>query len=528
MTAPSEREWPIYRRSELRESQLRDLREGLRLRLDPATRQPFTEDTLQRVTAKGGRFFREADAIDLVLLGVQRRAEWLAQQLHIDRAGTAFLDSYHGKLWGARLGAFGGSGTVAARGLEGTNWQGSTTVPDGFAKVGLDPKGNRFQVLVTGTADVDGDATLSLVGIDGGDETNIDAGTVITWETPPPGAEPTAVVTGERFRGGRDAETDASYSKRLFDRVRHKPASGNWSHVRTYARDASVSVEDAFVYPCAFHAGSELVVVVQKRAAGDTAPNGRVPSLSVLTAVRSAVVPPASPFVPGRVHTVVVPPQTEPSHLVMQLAQPLGSNAGWRDLSPFPAVNAGTGACAITTLTSQTDFRITTAAGGELPNGMSPASDVHVMVWNAAASAFVSLDVQTVTDLGADVYRIQLLAAPTGYTLALGDWVSPDMARRDELAAAIVTYFDTLGPGEVINLASDERSVRAFRNPVPSEEYPQRAGQGVINVVTEALGAPVSDATLVSVSLTTPTVPVDPVLGPNLIVAGKAAVYPLA
>jgi hypothetical protein len=524
LTAPSEREWPIYRRGEKRESLLRDYREGLRLRLDPETRQPITESVIQQATAKGGRFYREADALDLILLGPQRRAEWLVQQLHIDRAATTMLDGYHGKLWGPRLPAFGASGTVEARGIPGTTWPGSTTVPDTFATIGTDSAGNRYQVVVAGIADGDGVAPLTLIAIAGGDATNIDVGEVITWESPPPGSEGTATVTA-RFRGGRDAETDGDYSKRMLDRVRHKPASGNWSHIRTYARDASVSVADAFVYPCAFYAGSELVAVVQKRAAGDTRPTGRVPSLSVLTAVRNAVVPPASPFVPGRVHVVVVPPVTEPSDLVLQLAQPLGSTAGWRDLTPFPRVGSGAGSVAITTLTSQTDFRVTAASAGQLSS--SPSSDVHVMVWDAALSSFESLAVSTVTDMGAGVYRIQLSAPPTK-TLALGDWISPDMSRRAALAAAIVTYFDGLGPGEVIDLATDERSVRAYRNPVPNEESPARAGQAVINVITEALGSPVSDATLVSVSLATPTVPIDPVLGPSLLVAGKVGVYNLA
>lgn len=526
-STPTEREYQTFRRGEKREDQLRDLREGLRQLTDPETGLPFTEDALRRATAKGSRFWREAESIDLIVMGIQRKDEFLAQQLRIDRAGSGFLRGYHSVLWGEPyLPAFGASGFALARGVPGTIWQGSTIVPDPFARIATDGAGLQYQVIITGSADANGEATLVLIAIDGGDETNLAVGTELRWVSPPGGSEPGLTVVDTPFTGGLDAETDADFGRRLAALVRHKPAAGNWSHLRTQARAASVSVEDAFVYPCAFNAGSALVAVTQKRGARQ-GPTGRVPSLSVLQVVTTALVPPASPTIPGRFHVAVVPVQTQPSDAVVRLAQPLGSIAGWTDLEPFPAVN-GLGAVAITTLTSQSDFRVTASGAGQLPGGVTgPLSGVHLMVWDALSSAFESLNVTTVQDLGAGVYRV-LLGTPPTKTLALGDWISPDAARRGTLAAAVTVYFDGLGPGEVIDLATDERSVRAFRNPVPGEEYPARAGQSIVTVIQEAMGSPVSDATLTSISVSTPSLPADPIDGPNLIVAGKFAVYPLA
>ncbi len=527
MTTPAEREYAVYRRGDVREIILREHREGLRLSVDPVTKLPFTEDTIRRATARGSRFYREAEADDLVASGHQKRDEFFAQQIRIDRAGSAFLRSYHGPLWGEDyLPAFGAAGTVAARGNPGTTWLGSTTVPDPFAVSGTDPAGQRFQVVINATADADGNATITLIAIDGGDETNIAEGTVIKWINPPAGSQPDAKVVGDNFRGGLDGETDADFAKRLAGRVRHKPASGNWSHIRTFARQASVSVEDAFVYPCAFHSGSVLVAITSKRGA-QTGPLARVPSVSILTAVTELIVPPGSAVIPGRVHVVVLPVQTEPSDLVVQLAQPLGSGAGWTDLEPFPQVD-GTDAVTITSLADQTHFEITAGSAGQLPQGETgPLVGVHLMVWDADESRFVELSVTTVEDLGAGVYAVVLGVEPTK-TLAIGDWISPHMVRRDALVTGVNAYFDSLGPGEVIDLANDERSVRAFRNPVPSEEYPSRAGQSVLTFLGEALGTPVSDSTLASISLSTPSVPSDPILGPNLIVAGQFGVYPLS
>lgn len=507
---------------------LADFRNGLRQLVDPATGLPFTEDTLRRVTTKGSRFWTEADSIDVVGLGIQKRDEFLAQQMRIDRAGSAMLRNYHAELWGeVFLPAVGGSGFVLATGTAGTTWLGSTTLPDALATYGVDPAGQRYQVLVSGTANADGEVELLLIGIDGGRTTNIAVGTQIRWVNPPPGSAPTAAVSGDPFSGGSDAEDDAAFASRLGARVRHKPAAGNWSFFRTLARAASVAVEDAFVYCCAFNAGSVLVVPLQKR--GDSkSPSARIPSGGTLTAVTSLLVPPNSPSIPGEVFVAVVAPQPVADHAVVKLSLVKGKPTGWTDPVPFPPANTSSGAVTITTLSSQTDFRITNALGaGLLPGGVSgPLAGIHLMVWDEATSTFEALDVSTVQDVGAGVYRVLLNTAPAN-AIALGDYVSPDMARRDVLAAAYVSYMDSLGPGEVVNLTSDPRSVRAYRNPPPSEEAPSRAGASLLTFTSDALGAPLADSSLVSILVSSPALPSDPIDGPILLVPGRFAAYAL-
>lgn len=527
MSYATEREYAVYRRGEIRETYLLEIREGLRALANPETGEPFTEDEIRRATAKGSRFWREFEATDIVLMGVQKKDEFFANQIRIDRSGSAWLRNYHSPLWNEPyLPAFGGSGVVLATGNPGVTWQGSTDIPDPFAVYGTDPAGLRYQVVVSGTADGAGEARLSLVAIDGGDETNIEVGTVISWVNAPLGSAATATVVDTKFAGGLDAETDADFARRLAARIRHKPASGNWAHIRAFARQASVSVEDAFVYACAFHAGSTLVAVVQKRGQG-IGPLARLPALGVMNQVRAALVPPASSNLPGAQHIVVVAPTTQSSNVVARLSQPVDSAAGWTDLEPFPPIIAGTTAVAITTLTSQTDFRITAQNAGLLPDGASSSTSVHLMVWDVPTSSFVALDVQTVTDLGGSIYRVQLGSAPSGHTLALGDWVSPDMTRRATVAAGVTAYFDSLGPGEIVNLETDDRGARAYRNPQPSESHPSRGGASIMNVLTETLGSTVADATLAQMSSAVPSIPSDPILGPALLVAGKFAVYPL-
>jgi hypothetical protein len=526
MPTPTEREFAVFRRGEVREDILRFFRNGLRNLLDPQTGELFTEDVIRKATTAGGRFYVEADAIDLACQGIQKRDEFLAQQIRVDRAGSSFLQNFHAPQWGETyLPATGGTGNVLATGLTGTTWIGSTTVPDPFATFGTDEQGKRFQVLVSGIADSDGEAVLTVIGIDGGLETNIVAGSEIRWSNPPAGSNPTA-VTQATFTGGGPAETDAEFSLRLAARIRHKPGAGNDAQIRALARAASNAVEDAFVYPCAMNAGSVLVAITQKRGV-TVGPLGRVASAGVLLQVQAAIVPPGSPDMPAQAFVVVVPDTPQPSDAVVQLALRKGSAAGWTDLQPFPPVNGGTGAVAVSLVTNQTDFRITLTAGaGLLPSGALTVPGVGLMVWDVPTSRFVTLQVSSVDDLGAGVYQV-LLAAPSSHTIAVGDWISPASLQKDSLAAAVEAYFDSLGPGEVINLSTDALAPRAFRRPLPSEEYPSRAGQSLITFIAEALGAVQSDATLTSNSVAAPTPPTDPVNGPRRVTLGKFAAYEL-
>lgn len=525
MASPTERQFAVYRRGEVRELILANYREGLRALVDPDNGQPFTEDTIRQVTQPGSRFFVEADAIDLISQGQIKRAEFLAQQARVDRAGHAYLANFHGPQWGENfLPGFGGAGSVQATGNAGTTWVGSTTLPDATATFATDPAGNRYQVLITGAADANGQATLQLGAIDAGEQTNIVVGTVLTWTNAPPGSSPTAAVVGLDFRGGAPPEDDDDFSERLASRIRHKPAAGNTAQFRAWARESSVSVEDGFVYACALGAGSVVVAVTQKRA-GVVGPLARIPTAGVLATVTAYLVSPASPVVPPRALTVVVPPNPVSSNVTLELSQLKGSSTGWTDLAPFPQIGAGDTNVLVTTVNTPTQFELTAAGAGQLPQGQAgPVAGISVMQWVPATSAFEALDVANVTDDGGGVYTVDLATAPTT-AVVVGAVISPDMSNRATLAIGVIAYFDSLGPGEVLDLDTDPRGARAFRHPKPTETYPSRAGQSMIGTITEALGAAVADATVSGISVSSPPLPVDPVDGPGLVVLGDLGVY---
>jgi hypothetical protein len=396
---------------------------------------------------------------------------------------------------------------------------GSTTVPDPAATQGTDPAGLRYQVLFTEITPITGLARLELKAIDAGPDTNISAGTQITWSNGPPGApEPATVVEG--FTGGLNRETDADYADRLQDTVNRKEGSGNNAQMRAWARAASTAVEDAFIYAAAIHAGSVRVVILQKRGT-QLGPEARIASLALLTEVTAWLTPPGSPVVPNPPLVVVTTADPQPSDMVMGLSLPTGQAAGYKDLTPWPTLGTTTPETRITNITDQSNFQIT--RGTTVPD--PPTSTPSLMLWDEDTSSWEALAVQSVTLSAGDVFNV-VLASPAQTTLAIDQLISPDTERRESIATAISAYFDNLGPGELIDLSTDLRAHRAYRFPQTSEQAPIRAGSGIESWLRDVLVASLADFTLASISQTLPTLPADPVQEPGLLVAGRMGIYP--
>jgi hypothetical protein len=312
----------------------------------------------------------------------------------------------------------------------------------------------------------------------------------------------------------------AQFAARLLSRIRHKPASGNDAHMRAWARKATNAVEDAFIYACAMHAGTSLVAVTQKRA-GVAGPLARIASVGTIQDVRSYLTPPNTPVVPKGPLVLAVGCVSQSCNLTLGMSMPVSRDGGWKDSVPWPEQNGDW--CDVTGVTSQTQFAITRASGSAgLPTGVTAPS---LMLWNESTSTFESLDVQSVTAAGGDVFNVVLNTAPA-MTIATGQIVSPDTERRTLIAQTLEDYFDGLGPGEVLDLATDTRAHRAYRFPEPGEEYQQRAGSLVLSDLHDALGGTLSASAVEVIANEAPAVPTSPTTGPTLVVLGKIGIYP--
>ena len=230
----------------------------------------------------------------------------------------------------------------------------------------------------------------------------------------------------------------------------------------------------------------------------------------------------------------MVAPNEQPADLALRVSLGYGTVGGWDDVDPWPTymgvtVPAEQAGAVVATIISATKFTVTSSS--PLPGVgwgvLTGASAPQLMIWDEANSAFIKLDVKSVDTTAHPVVTIELNSAPTGYTTAAGDLISPYTDRLDILAGALTTYFDGLGPGEVVDLDVDPRGARAFRYPTPAQQYPMRAGEAVIIRVLEALGGVAPDASLPYISINDPTLPGDVVDGPNIVTLGEVGVYPL-
>jgi hypothetical protein len=517
VTSP-DRAFACFDRGELRDLCLASFRYGLRSQRNPETGALFTEDEIAQATQRGGRWWIEADGLDVVLMAIQGRAIWLAQQMRPERAADSFLYGFHGDLWGQTpLEARGGSGTVLALATPGTIFVGSTTIPDPAAHTARDNEtGLRFQVLVTTTTDGTGQATPTLIGIDTGEQTNLAYGSVLTWENPPLGAEPTVTVTASpKFRGGRSRETSKDFADRLRDNIRHKAAAGNRAHFRAWARE-NVNVLDAYVYPCALHAGTVLVCLTQQRGEA-IGPNALVADSSVLSLLTAYLVPPGSTVVPERAFVHVCTFTPEACEVVLRLQMPQGNDAGWRDATPWPQYAEGSSSNAkVYTITDSTHFTIKASTA-------PPSSQPKLMAWDVATSRWTELAVASVTLSGSDVYDV-VLSSPA--SIQSNQAVCAAHGRHSTLSQAIEAYFDSVGPGEVVNLSGDVRSDRAARFPSQQEEATAGVGTTIVSFLEDAFGASLMNA-MPEFSVLTPALPTTPIAGPHKLTLGRLRVFPI-
>lgn len=519
MVAPAERAFPFFPRGEIRTQILESWRYHLRNSIDPTTGAAFTEADIQAATAVGSGYWDEADAIDLVLLAQQQRGLWLADQSHPRTASDEWLRTRWGKLWSkTKLPATAGGGPCTAAAAAGTIFIGSTTLPSPAAhkfRIGA----VTYQVLYT-TSPTPSSGVQDLVvrALETGVETNAPAGSIATWVTPPAGVVPNGITITEDFQGGFAAETAAEFALRIESAIRHREGAGNQPDFRGWARDATNGVEDAWIYCAALEAGSVVVAITQKRGS-NTGPSGRTASSLVVSDVTAYLVPPGSPVVPAGPFVLVVATVDEPSDVAVALQMPSGSTLGWVDVNPWPQNT--TQLARISTVTDQTHIQITTGDASALPS-----STPSLMVWNVGTSRFEILAVSSVTLSAGTVYDVVLSSSPVT-TLAVGLAISPGASRHATIAGAAEDFFDSLGPGEVVDLSTSTLAADAYRWPSPDEEWPQRVGTGLLTYIRDALGGASTDQDLIAVSVPIPTVPTDPSAGPNRLTLGDFGVYPL-
>jgi hypothetical protein len=520
VVASADRAFPTFARGDIRTTILESFRYRLRQTTNPATGLPFDEADIQAATNELTKEYAEADAIDLVELAGQQRGLFLADQANPLRASDAWLGDYWATLWAPEgpLPASSGGGVITAVATPGTPFIGSTTKPDPLAnKIRIGAV--TYQVLYPEITDSGGVATLVVRALSTGLETNALAGAKAVWITPPPGASPTGITLPADFTGGAPAETASAFAKRIVTAIRYKQGAGNPPQMRAWARQASAAIEDAWVYSCALEAGSTIVAVTAARGTSES-PTARIAGQPIIDDATAYITSPGSPVVPAPPFILALSCVSQPTNIMVALELPKKSTSGWTDLVPWPA--AVSILPQVSAVTNQQDFLVDLGAALAAPSSTTPS----LMVWDSAHMKFEALAVSSVVLNAGNVYRVQLSSAPAA-TIAVGLAVAPDSARRTAISKAARDYIDSLGPGELVDLATSTLAHRAYRWPPPDEEWPQRAGSSILGYLRDALDAASTDEDLSAVSSALPTVPADPADGPALLTLQHFGVYPL-
>jgi uncharacterized phage protein gp47/JayE len=398
---------------------------------------------------------------------------------------------------------------------------GTMTFAAGAELVGNKNK-KRYKV-VSPISVTDGDP-IAIVGIDTGKSTNLDAGEVLTWTSPPAGCSTTCVVASGGLTNGKDADTDARLRTRLLKLLQQPQNGGSWAHYRQWAEDSSAAVENAFVFPAYRGPGTvSIAYTIEGNRDNDYA---RAGSAALTAVVQDAVVSQQPEFADAFVTSV----EHEDLALALKLTLPEpavagGEGGGWIDESAdrwaIAKRTAGNsdGVVAITAKASSTTF--TTDAYNE------PVEGSTVCFFSATDRTVYTAKVKTSVSgsAGAWVFTIDKALS----SLLVGDYIFPACEKASDYAEAIMTHIATLAPGEKTSDA--DVLPRAKRHP--------KATQGAPSAVTTTLLAglqtaypKVTNAAFFYLNGLSPTLPLEPSVPafstdpPNIWRVLRLALYP--
>lgn len=352
-------------------------------------------------------------------------------------------------------------------------------------------------------------STVQLVSVSTGAATELQPGTVLTWDSASVGnLLPTIVVDAGGIDGGADADDDETLRTRLIDELSAPPVGENPSHIKQVAEDASSSVEAAFIYST--YNGPSSTTVVITEAGGD-----RVPSAGVVSGVLAYLT--ANTSTNSSKDVVVIVP--EYVDVVLSASLPLhplvgGAGGGWVDVTPWPrgenakvtAYNAGTGTATCDATTS-------------------PAVGNAIAFWDPATLAFRHYAVATVGG-SSGAYTFTVTGGFGGFS-PLSLYVSADAVNLDGYGATYLTQMRGLGPGEMTD--AQEYLPRSLRYPTPDISWPYALSSRQTDAIGDAYGEVLSIeyaarfAAGTTTPLTTPTVGAH-LINPNLLTLSSFAI----
>lgn len=312
---------------------------------------------------------------------------------------------------------------------------GSVTIPLDYLATASN--GLKYKTTQSNTVTLDDTdpPAIELISVSSGSETNLDAGTQLTWDSAAVGAlNPKLVVDPGEIDGGADADDDERLRTRLLRKLRSPGVGGNAAKVAEWAEESTASVEAAYVYPAIRGPGSYDIAVT--KAGGD-----RTLSTSTIATVAAYV----AAQMPGFADLNVTAVDVEEVDVVIDMILPDpvsagGSGGGWIDASPWPsdADSAVVGQPVKITAVGTNQITVNDIS-------VTPTVGKHFSIWNPDAGEMVEFEITAVGGaLGA--HTITVSALPSWVTT--GMYVSSAAVNLNAYAQDFLAEMEALGPGE--------------------------------------------------------------------------------
>lgn len=405
-----------------------------------------------------------ADAGSLLI----SKAVILSNGISPSTAAGSLLDAWMARRGTKRGSAVGGGGAVTV--------QTSSNGAQIFAKDVLThlPSGLQFQVLSTGL--YTNGQEVPIVGLSTGPNTDLPAGTVLTWLNPRQGVTSSNAVIvaqadGSGLDGGTGPETDDAGQSRLQQLAANPPASGNDGEYQKFVSEIDeVAVEQCFTHPGVMGPGTTGVTFTLRAGVLGAS---RIPNATQLATVLSLLAG-AFPADDGIYMCAIV---ANPVPVVLKVSWAQAASA-WADATTFPQYHgpiATAGVSAATTaggVLSPTAFRVTSAAMTEVPQvGQS------IAFFDLANLVFRRKKLLTVTTISSTAYDVTVDlssgVSDASYTPLSGQPCCPWSDSLNSVVTPLVTYFSKLGPGEQFASFFDP-GLRQRRSPPSPQVWPSQ------------------------------------------------------
>jgi uncharacterized phage protein gp47/JayE len=332
---------------------------------------------------------------------------------------------------------------------------GSAPVPAGYRCTS--PTGEKYQTTTAKT--VANGETIQIQAVEGGESTNLSAGTRLTWDSASIGnLLKECTVDSGGIRNGTDADDEETMRRRLLAKLSRPGIGGNAAQIQEWAEAASSAVEAAYVYAAVRGPGSYDVAL--------TAEGGNRTLDSTIVASVAAYV---AGQMPGHadLNVTTVSPQQVDTVFAMTLALPTsagGAGGGWRDSTPWP--NATSGNVQITAYDDATGIATTDAAA---TNGL--AIGTRIGIWfpdadNSGADAEMREYTVSYLNLSGGFYDIKVQEGFGSFD-PTDAYISTGAVHLVSYATTALTKIRELGPGE--KTASVDILPRGRRQPTPEE-----------------------------------------------------------